>query len=91
MPQEAEKATVRLFHIEWQPPMDLYKDEEVGRMGEDRPHLMMVSFRVTCGRDAFPIRVLMDRRQANEDSLIRDARKRAEAMLRAALRAMSDD
>ena len=89
MAEQGETAEVRLQEIvslgkagggrEHYLPSELHRIEV-----DDLDHLVAVVFRVSIGRDAFPVQVLMDQRQTSDDLLIREARKRAWAMLSAA-------
>jgi hypothetical protein len=53
-------------------------------------HFVAVTFRVRMGRDAFPVRVVMDLRQTPDDLLILEARKRAWTLLNAAADTVAD-
>lgn len=55
---------------------DLYSFDEMVRLEEIRPHLMVVSFRVRDGHDAFPIRILLDRREIQDEEIVRAAKAR---------------
>jgi hypothetical protein len=89
MAEQGETASVRLQEIA-AVKSTAYLDAEWDLIAPDSDHLIAVIFRVNMGRDAFPLPVLMDRRETAEDLLVQEARKRAEAMLRAATLAIAD-
>jgi hypothetical protein len=88
-----ESANVSLNMMQCPPPEEpfaAYTEVECDTFRDDREHLMFVSFRVRMGKDAFPIRVLLDRRETPDDRLVPEARRRAAVMLRAAVRVLED-
>ena len=89
MAEDGETAEVRLQEIA---PVKgtFYLEHEWDLLEPDRDHLVAVIFRVSMGHDAFPVQVIMDRRQTPEDRMVREARRRAEVMLRAAAREIAD-
>jgi hypothetical protein len=83
MAEQGEAAPVRLQEVH-AVTSNPYLEHEWDLLEPDRDHLVAVVFRVNMGRDAFPVPVVMDRRQTPEDRMIPEARRRAEAILRAA-------